>query len=108
MNIMADNHFDAIERLIFEQGIRIEALDFHPELDLMIVVLNTKAVLKFPLSRHERLQSGTKQQLADYTLIGKGVGVHWEFLDEDLSLKSMLRDVLVQAIGSDNSFAKAS
>jgi hypothetical protein len=36
------NNFDSIEKMIFDEGLRIEAVDFHPELDVMLIVLNTK------------------------------------------------------------------
>ncbi len=39
------NKYDAIEKLIYDEGLRIEAIDFHPGLDVMLIVLNTKAVL---------------------------------------------------------------
>jgi hypothetical protein len=45
------NNFDAIERLIYEDGLEIVSVDFHPGLDVMLIVLNTKVVL------HQRLSS---------------------------------------------------
>ncbi len=44
MNTSVNKH-DAIEKLIYDEGLRIEAIDFHPGLDVMLIVLNTKAVL---------------------------------------------------------------
>jgi hypothetical protein len=43
MNTSANN-YDTIERLIYEENLHIEAVDFHPELDIMLILLNTKAV----------------------------------------------------------------
>ncbi len=93
MNTLVNN-FDAIEKLIFEENIRIETIDFHPELDMMIILLNTKAVLHQKLSDYASLKSATKQKLEQFELIAKGTGVHWVLLDEDLSLKGFLRDEL--------------
>jgi hypothetical protein len=36
------NNFDTIEKNIFEDGLAIETVDFHPELDVMLIILNTK------------------------------------------------------------------
>lgn len=88
------NNFDAIETLIYEEGLRIEAIDLHPELDVMLVVLNTKAVLHQRLSSYQRLKTSSKAALLQYELIGNGTGIHWPLLDEDLSLKGFLRDEL--------------
>ena len=88
------NRYDAIEQLIYEEGLRIEAIDFHPELDVMLIVLNTKAVLHQHLSSYKLLSAASKESLQQYELIGDGTGVHWPLLDEDLSLKGFLRDEL--------------
>jgi hypothetical protein len=93
MNTSANN-FDSIEKLIYEEGLRIEAIDFHPELDVMLVVLNTKAVLHQRLSSYQRLKQAGKDALLHYELIADGTGIHWSMLDEDLSLKGFLKDEL--------------
>lgn len=33
------NDYDSIEKLIYEDGLKIKALHFHPDLDLMLIVL---------------------------------------------------------------------
>lgn len=88
------NNYDTIEKLIFEEGLRIEAVDVHPELDMMLVVLNTKAVLHQRLSSYPRLTTPNKEALLQFELVGSGTGIHWPALDEDLSLKGLLRDAL--------------
>lgn len=93
------NNFDAIEKLIFEEGLRIKAIDFHPEMDLMLVLLNTKAVLHQKISTYPTLQKASKKELEHYEFIGSGTGIHWISLDEDLSLKGFLRDELKAIIG---------
>lgn len=93
------NNFDAIEKLIFEEGIRIKAINFHPEMDLMLVLLNTQAVLHQKISAYPFLQKASKKDLEHYEFIGGGTGIHWISLDEDLSLKSFLRDELKIIIG---------
>lgn len=96
------NKYDAIEKMIYEDGIRIEAIDLHPELDVMLIVLNTKAVLRQQLSAHNRLKTLPKEELEKYEITGGGTGIYWPTADEDLSLKGFLRDTLKQAINSSN------
>lgn len=98
MNISAKNNYDSIERLIYEEGLRIEMIDFHPELDLMLIVLNTKAVLQQYISAYKLLKSANIAALEQYELIGNGTGVHWPLLDEDLSLKGFLKDELKKVV----------
>ena len=89
-----NTHFDAIEDLITDEFLRIKALNFHPELDMMIVILNTKAVLLQNLSSYPRLKMADNSQLQQYELIGGGTGVNWPLLDVDLSLKGLLKNEL--------------
>ena len=95
-----ENNFDAIEKLIFEESLRIEAIDLHPELDIMLVVLNTKAVLHHRVSYYPQLKNADRKALLEYELIGNGTGVHWPLLNEDLSLKGFLRDELKNIVRS--------
>ena len=60
------NNYDAIEKIIYEHGIRIETVDLHPELDVMLVVLNTKAVLNKKISGYPSLKSSTRDQLLQW------------------------------------------
>ena len=101
------NNFDAIEKLIYEEGLRIEAIDFHPDLDIMLIVLNTKAVLHQRISSYKNLDKANTESLLKYELIAGGIGVRWALLDEDLSLKGFLKDELKQIVKSGNNFAAA-
>ncbi len=99
------NNYDSIEKMIYEEGLRIEAIDFHPELDVMLIVLNTKAVLHQKLSSYLRLKGANKDVLLQHELISNGTGVHWSLLDEDLSLKGFLRDELRNVVKNNTSIA---
>jgi hypothetical protein len=101
MNTSANNQFDAIESLIMNEGLRIETLDFHPEQDMMLVILNTKVVLNESLSSYPLLKGADKGRLQQYKLIGGGTGVHWPLLDEDLSLKGFLQSELRKVVKTD-------
>jgi Protein of unknown function (DUF2442) len=94
------NNYDSIEQLIYADGLRILAVDFHKELDLMLIVLNTKAILHQKISTYSSLKNATDQQLSKYELIGEGTGIHWDLLDEDLSLKGFLKDELKQTVNN--------
>jgi hypothetical protein len=101
MSTLPNNQYDAIENIIFSEDLRIEALDFHPEQDLMLVVLSTKAVLTQKLSSYKALRAADKSQLLQYELVGRGTGVHWPLLDEDLSLKGFLQNELRRVVKTD-------
>lgn len=104
MNTSANN-FDAIEKIIFEDGIRIDAVDIHPELDVMLVILNTKAVLHQKISSYKLLKNADKKSLLQFEITGNGTGIHWSILDEDLSLKGFLRDELLNMVKKDTQAA---
>jgi hypothetical protein len=101
MTTLANNQYDAIESIIFTEDLRIEALDFHPEQDLMLVVLSTKVVLTQKLSSYKSLVAADKSQLLQYELVSRGTGVHWPLLDEDLSLKGFLQNELRKVVKTD-------
>jgi len=98
MSTLANNQFDAIESLIVDDGLRIEALDFHPEQDMMLLILNTKVALNQSLSAFPTLKKANIAQLQQYKLIGNGTGIHWPLLDEDLSLKGFLHSELRKVV----------
>lgn len=100
MSTLGNNQFDAIENLIFTEGLRITAVDVHPELDLLTIYLNTKAVLSQNISSYKLLKGANKSQLLQFELIGGGAGIHWPLLDEDLSLKGILQDELRKVVKS--------
>ena len=86
---------DVIERTIFDRGLCIVDVHVNKELDLLLVVLNSRDVLKVPLSSSKLLARAGRAELEDWQLIGNGYGVHWPKLDEHLSLKGFLRDAMM-------------
>lgn len=88
----SNNRYDTLEQIIFEQGLRIVGVHCYSELDLMLVVLNNKKVLRRKISSSARLQSASKEQLQNLRLISGGIGVHWPDVDEDISLKGLLKE----------------
>ncbi len=46
--------------------------------------------ISVPIEWFPRLRDATEQQRKNWRLIGKGVGIHWEDLDEDISVAGLL------------------
>ena len=49
--------------------------------------------LSVPLVWFPRLLHGSREQRDQFELIGEGEGIHWEELDEDISVAGLLRGV---------------
>jgi hypothetical protein len=58
--------------------------------DLMYVQLSDGRELGVPLAWFPRLLAASPEQLAGWELTGPGVGIHWETLDEDISVAGLL------------------
>ena len=57
---------------------------------MLIVSLSDGRRLSFPLDWYPRLKHGLPGERNNWRLIGKGEGIHWPDLDEDLSLEGFL------------------
>ncbi len=67
------------------------ALDVNCTEDSLRVVLADGREISVPLVWSERLQKATPEERKEWRLIGGGVGIHWEAVDEDISVESLLR-----------------
>ncbi len=67
---------------------RIIDLSFSP--DALRVVLADGRELSAPLEWFPRLRDANDEQRRNWRLIGKGIGIHWEDVDEDISVRSLL------------------
>lgn len=92
MTSSMNNRYDALEQIIFEQGLRIVGVHCYANMDLMLIVLNNQKVLQRKLRSSPRLSNATPEQLQNLQLISGGIGVHWPDLDEDISLKGLLKE----------------
>ena len=54
------------------------------------VILDDGRELSVPLAWFPRLLHATPEERAQWTLIGRGEGLHWEVLDEDISVAGLL------------------
>lgn len=80
---------DPLDRLIFEEGLRIKAVWFDLDLDLIAVLLTSKKIIQRPISDFKNLRGASLEQLQNFE--NDGVGIHWPDLDEDLSLRGFLK-----------------
>ena len=58
--------------------------------DKMTVHLEDGRELSVPLAWFPKLMNASKTQIENWRLIGKGEGIHWEELDEDISIERLL------------------
>ncbi|OFX16314.1 MAG: hypothetical protein A2033_01570 [Bacteroidetes bacterium GWA2_31_9] len=85
-----------VDKLIFEKGLKIKTIFIVSDLDLMIIVLNNKKILNIQLTDYPKLKNANKNQLNNWKLISGGIGIEWEDLDEDLSLKGFIETYAYQ------------
>jgi hypothetical protein len=67
------------------------AVDVSCSNDSLIVVLDDGRTVSVPLVWFPRLLAATSQQRKDWESIGGGIGMHWEAIDEDISVASLLQ-----------------
>jgi hypothetical protein len=60
--------------------------------DQLLVVLADGRELAAPLAWFPRLAEATAEQRNNWRLIGRGLGIHWPDIDEDISVASLLRE----------------
>ena len=54
------------------------------------IKLDDEREIRFPAYKNRRLSKATLKQLQNVELICGGTGLHWEDLDEDLSIQGIL------------------
>ena len=68
---------------VFATGVRFDEKMLH-------VQLSDGREISAPLDWYPKLRNATEDQRAHWSLIGKGIGIHWSDLDEDLSVAGLL------------------
>jgi hypothetical protein len=66
------------------------AVDVSFTADALRVVLVDGREVSAPLAWFPRLFEATESQRAHWRFIGRGVGIHWPDVDEDISVESLL------------------
>ena len=68
--------------------LRIQRVSFPGE--SMTVEFSDGRAISVPVSYFPRLQKASPSEREQWQLIGRGLGVHWEPVDEDLSVENVL------------------
>ncbi len=58
--------------------------------DYLTVSLEDGRKISIPLSWYPRLFHATEEERRNFRLIGNGSGIHWEDLDEDISIEGII------------------
>ncbi|MEO6697316.1 MAG: DUF2442 domain-containing protein [Gammaproteobacteria bacterium] len=58
--------------------------------DTLSVDLSDGRTISVPLAWYPRLQYATPEERNHWGLIGQGLGIHWEDIDEDISVENLL------------------
>jgi hypothetical protein len=74
---------DAKPTTVFAINVRFDEETMH-------VDLSDGRTISAPLEWFAKLRSASPEQRANWRLIGRGVGMHWEDLDEDVSVAGLL------------------
>ena len=78
--------------LLATARVRTEAKALAVEItdDSIDVTLADGRRISAPLEWFPRLRKASKQQRDNWRFIGPGIGIHWEDIDEDISVRSLL------------------
>lgn len=74
-------------------AVRLDATAVEVRFDdaLLRVTLADGRELAAPIEWFPRLRDATPEQRANWRLVGRGQGIHWPDIDEDLSVAGLLR-----------------
>jgi len=67
-----------------------EAVSVKVTEDTLSVELSDGRTLSVPIEWYPRLANATNEEKKKWRLIGNGQGIHWEELDEDISIEGLL------------------
>ena len=67
-----------------------EAVDVVVSEATLTVELRDERTLTVPLAWYPRLVHGTDEERRNWRFTGKGQGIHWEALDEDISIEGLI------------------
>jgi hypothetical protein len=67
-----------------------QAAHVHFDEQRLYVSLTDGREISVPLEWFPRLYHASEEQRQNWELIGRGVGIHWEEIDEDISIAGLL------------------
>ena len=76
---------------ITSDDIRPLAIDVACTDHALQVALADGRAISVPLDWFPRLEAATSKERKAWTLIGGGLGIRWEAIDEDISVENLLR-----------------
>ena len=65
------------------------AIDMQIHNDKFTLLLEDGREISIPLEWFTKLRTATKEQLNNWRFIGSGEGIHWNDLDEDISVEAL-------------------
>jgi hypothetical protein len=68
----------------------VKAVHVWFDLDKLYVRLDDGREIGVPMAWFPRLRDASPAQREEWRLIGGGIGIHWEELDEDISVRGLL------------------
>jgi hypothetical protein len=71
-------------------NLEARAVSVQSTADTLTVTLVDGRVLSAPLSWFPRLQHASQEARDNWRLLGDGEGIHWESIDEDISVPRLL------------------
>jgi len=83
---------DPFDKLIFEKGLRVKQIMVDKNLNTMLILLNNAKALQVPVDYFARLKNASQDNLNQWELTGNGTGIRWKTIDEDLSLKGLIKE----------------
>ncbi|MDE2788619.1 MAG: DUF2442 domain-containing protein [Chloroflexota bacterium] len=71
-------------------GQTIRAVEVNASGALLTVTLDNGMIVSVPLDWYPRLYESTAEERAHWSLIGGGIGIRWDEIDEDISIAGLL------------------
>jgi len=68
----------------------VQASEVYVEKRTICIKLKNNSEFRFPAENNKKLSIASDKQLSDVELICDGTGLHWDELDEDLSISGIL------------------
>ena len=75
---------------IAKPKVEARAMDVEVTSETLEVALTDGRHVSAPLEWFPRLRDASEKQRANWRLIGPGIGIHWDEIDEDISVRSLL------------------
>ena len=72
------------------ETVRATAIDVGFDDASIVIRLSDGRILAAPLSWYPRLAAASAAERAEWRLVGRGAGIHWPTIEEDISVESLL------------------